>query len=270
MTFLFHGSGSANIGAAELLKQEFKVPASQIFLTGSRGLLWRSEDGKEGCFRNDEQKALAHVGKPSWDTTSLAAMIDHLKPDALIGAVGGSPGCFTKELVEKMCQVQASKPKPRRPLIFALSNPKTQAEITAEDCYAFSGGKAIYGSGTRFFPLDVDGKERAPGQVNNFLIFPGMSFGAVMCKAKTIPETLFMAAAEAVALSLNAHDVEVESVVPHPSRIREVSLNVAARAVLAAQKLGIAQQTHGATLDEVHRSLQAKMWTPEEPAFSRL
>ena len=37
-----------------------------------------------------------------------------------------------------------------RPIVFALSNPKTQAEITAADCYKFSGGKCIYGSGTRF------------------------------------------------------------------------------------------------------------------------
>merc|ERR1719253_1306256 len=260
MTFLFHGSGSANIGAAELLKQEFKVPASQIFLTGSRGLLWRSEDGKEGCFRNDEQKALAHVGKPSWDTTSLAAMIDHLKPDALIGAVGGSPGCFTKELVEKMCQVQASKPKPGRPLIFALSNPKTQAEITAEDCYAFSGGKAIYGSGTRFAPVEVNGQRRDPGQVNNFLVFPGMSLGAVMCEAKSIPEALFLAAAEAVALSLDDDDLKAESVVPNPARIRDVSLNVATRVVLKAQELELAQTTLGKDFQEVQDALKKRMW----------
>ena len=84
-----------------------------------------------------------------------------------------------------------------------------QAEITAADCYKFSNGKAIYGSGTRFFEEQVtpdpnanptpnpepnphpnlnpnpyphphpnptlhqvNGKTREPGQVNNFLIFP--------------------------------------------------------------------------------------------------
>ena len=27
------------------------------------GLIWKSEDGKEGSFRNDEQKELAMIGK---------------------------------------------------------------------------------------------------------------------------------------------------------------------------------------------------------------
>ena len=91
------------------------------------------------------------------------------------------------------------------------------------------------------------------------------------CHAKTIPENFFMVdapapaqtqqpkpnpspsprpspspnpspnfhpnqvAAEAVAQSLDAKDLEVESVVPHPGRIREVSEHVATSVVLAAQ-----------------------------------
>ena len=41
-------------------------------------------------------------------------------------------------------------------------------------------------------------------QVNNVYIFPGMSFGAVCCQAREIPESFFMAAAEAVANSLGS------------------------------------------------------------------
>ncbi len=49
-----------------------------------------------------------------------------------------------------------------------------------------------------------------------------MSFGAMQCQAKTIPESFFMVAAEAVANSLDEHDLAVDSVVPHPARIRQV------------------------------------------------
>ena len=39
--------------------------------------------------------------------------------------------------------------------------------------------------------------------MNNFFIFPGMSFAAVCCEAAKIPDHLFMEAAEAVANSLD-------------------------------------------------------------------
>ena len=75
-----------------------------------------------------------------------------------------------------MVAVQEAKGAGGRPIIFALSNPKTQAEITAADCYKFSNGKAIFGSGTRFFEEVVNGQTREPGQVKHFVIFPGMSY----------------------------------------------------------------------------------------------
>ena len=83
---------------------------------------------------------------------------------------------FTKEVVEAMVAVQEAKGAGGRPIIFALSNPKTQAEITAADCYKFSNGKAIFGSGTRFFEEVVNGQTREPGQVKDFVILPGMSY----------------------------------------------------------------------------------------------
>ena len=49
------GAGSANLGAAALLIQEAGVPASQVFMTNSRGVIWKSADGSKGSFRNHEQ-----------------------------------------------------------------------------------------------------------------------------------------------------------------------------------------------------------------------
>ena len=104
------------------------------------------------------------------------AIIEYFKPDVLVGAVGRAPGCFTKEVVEAMVAVQEAKGAGGRPIIFALSNPKTQAEITAADCYKFSDGKAIFGSGTRFFEEVVNGQTREPGQVNKLYLPRGMSY----------------------------------------------------------------------------------------------
>ena len=263
MRVLFHGAGSANIGTADLMVKEAGVPRSAVMLTNTRGVIWKSADGAQGNFRNDEQKSVAVEGEPQgYDRTDLVSIIKHHQPDILIGAVGRAPNCFTKQVVEAMMSVQASKPHGGlRPIIFALSNPMTQAEITAEDCYTFSEGKAIFGSGTKFPPVNVNGEMRAPGMVNNFFIFPGMSFGCMCCEASTIPDKLFMEAAEAVANSLDKVDIEGDSVMPNTGRIREVGHNVAVAVVIAAQKAGLAQKKLGNTAQEVSEQLTAsRFW----------
>merc|ERR1719382_1253194 len=132
-----------------------------------------------------------------------------------------------------------------RPGIYALSNPKTQAEITSVDCWTWSAGKAIYGSGTGMESMELEGKTFCPGQVNNVYIFPGMSMGAVCCRARTIPERFFMVAAEAVANTLDEEDLRENRCVPPLTKIRQVGLNVAVSVVLEAQKLGLAGRALG-------------------------
>ena len=253
------GAGSAGLGAAALLIHEAGVPASQVFMTNSRGLIWKSADGSSGSFRNEQQKAFAQVGEPDFDSKDLVTCISRLKPTCLIGAVGRAPGCFDKAVITELCKVNGDA----RPVVFALSNPKTQAEITADDAYAWSEGKAIYGSGTAFGTTVLNGVSHSPGQVNNFYIFPGMSFGAVACDAKTIPERLFMISADAVANSLSSDDIKVSSVMPDRNRIRDVSLNVATAIVLEATKLNLCNKPLGSTDGEVRAKLSELMWAPK-------
>jgi len=261
--FFFHGSGSANLGAMMLLHEEAGVPKSNLCCTNSRGIVWRSEDGSKGSFRNDEQKAFAQVGEPSYDSKDLVKLIENVKPTVMIGAVGVSPGCFNKDVIEAVVRVNGAS----RPIVFALSNPKTQAEITASDAYEWSNGKVIYGSGTMFPNVELGGKTFSPGQVNNVYVFPGASFGAICCQATNIPESFFMAAAEAVANSLDDEDVKLDSVVPRRDRIAEVSLNVATAVVVEAQAKGLAKRVLGKDNSEVKAALQKMQWTPDEAAF---
>ena len=49
---------------------------------------------------------------------------------------------------------------------------------------------------------------------------------------------------------------------PHPDRIRDVSLEVATAVAFEAQKQGLARRPLGSTHDAVKAALKSKMWQP--------
>ena len=58
-----------------------------------------------------------------------------------------------------------------RPIIFALSDPTTKAEYSAELAYTWSKGKALYAAGVQFPDATIGGKAFYPGQASNFYIY---------------------------------------------------------------------------------------------------
>lgn len=99
-------------------------------------------------------------------------------------------------------------------------------------------------------------------QVNNVYCFPGIAFGAISCRARTLPDSIFLAAAEAVANTLSAQDIEEDRVVPHPRRIREVGLNVATATALACKAAGVGTRELGDSYEAVKAVLAKEMWAP--------
>lgn len=98
------------------------------------------------------------IGEPSFDSKDLVKVVEHVKPSVLVGAVGVAPGCFTKAVIDALMSSS------EKPVVFALSNPKTQAEVTAENVYGWSNGQIIFGSGTAFDPVVAGGRTHSPGQ----------------------------------------------------------------------------------------------------------
>ncbi|KAK5976541.1 hypothetical protein GCK32_015971 [Trichostrongylus colubriformis] len=98
-----------------------KEACDRIFMMDVGGLITKAR----GRSLTDRHMRFA---KEMDNTKSLIEVIRTVKPEALIGAstVGGA---FTEEIIREMAKIN------KRPIIFALSNPTTKAECTAEDAY---------------------------------------------------------------------------------------------------------------------------------------
>src|SRR5690606_38449978 len=127
-----------------------------------------------------------------------------------------------------------------RPIIFALSNPTSKSECTAEQAYSWSNGRAIFASGSPFDPVTLDGQTYVPGQANNSYIFPGVGLGVVTSEAKIVTDEMFFAAARALAEQTSEADLATGCLFPSLSQIRTVSLEIATAVAEVAFARGLA------------------------------
>ncbi len=165
---------------------------------------------------------------------SFVEAIDTIKPHVLIGATG-SPGSFTQNIIEKMCKHND------RPTIFALSNPTSHAECTAEQAYTWSNGKAVFASGSPFDDVELNGKTFKPGQGNNAYIFPGIGLGAVVSESKIINDEMFLIAAKELASQVSDQDLAEGALYPPLTDIRRLSVCIASVIVEYAYQNNLAK-----------------------------
>jgi malate dehydrogenase (oxaloacetate-decarboxylating)(NADP+) len=196
----------------------------------------------------EHKRAFAHVHAPIAD---LAAAVRELKPTALIG-VSGKKGQFTREIVEEMSRLN------KRPVIFALSNPTDNSECTAEEAYSWSGGRAIFASGSPFAPVKHGSATFVPGQCNNSYIFPGVGLGVVAAGATRVTPEMFFESAKTLASSVTKEDLAKGRLFPALPRVREISALIAAAVAGVAHKRGLAAEPRPADILAHVRSLQYK------------
>ena len=157
-----------------------------------------------------------------------------LKPTAIIGvaAVGGT---FTPEILQTMAQIN------QQPIVFALSNPTSKAECSAEAAYRHTGGRALFACGSPYNPVMLNGKTFVPRQGNNnSYIFPGVGLGAIVSGTHLITNEMFMSAADTLARLVSKEDLDQGSLYPALPRIREVSAHIAAAVARVAYTRGLA------------------------------
>lgn len=241
LKIMFLGAGSAATGIADLMVAAFEQEG--LSNEEARKRLWFVD--LKGLVVSDRANLMehnlpyAHTHKP----LSFVDAIDEIKPDILIGATG-APGTFTKEVIEHMTAIN------ERPVIFALSNPTSRAECTAEQAYEWSNGKAVFTSGSPFAPVTFNGKLLKPGQGNNAYIFPGIGLGAIICNAKTINDAMFLTAAKTLADLVSEEDIGYGSLYPPLKDIRNTSLQIANSVAEKAYESNLAREERPSNLKQ--------------------
>ena len=160
-------------------------------------------------------------------TISLLDVVTNAKPSVLIG-VTGVFGLFTEDVIRAM----AAGNEP--PIILPLSNPTSRAEATAQDVLTWTDGRALVATGSPFAPVDLNGVTYTIAQSNNSYIFPGIGLGVRASKATRVSDEMFMAAANALAASVDAQKPG-DSLLPPLTEVREVSRKIAIAVALQAQ-----------------------------------
>ena len=253
---LVAGSAPAAVGTARLLRTTLEreglvdeALSRAVALLGDDGLVVGESDEARQEVAWPAGLAAAYGLGPGSD---LGAVVGALKPTALVG-VSGVAGLFGEEVVREMAH------HVERPTVLLLSGPTSPSEARPEELRAWTDGRALVATGGPTEPPD----EQAPGagHGSNALVFPGVGLGVLVSEASAVTDTMFVAAAEAVAGQVSDDDARQGVLYPPIAELRSVSARVAEAVVRQAEEEGLARNPQKNPGDAVADAV----WEPEYP-----
>jgi malate dehydrogenase (oxaloacetate-decarboxylating)(NADP+) len=248
---LFFGAGQAATGIADLVASAMMAQGLSEAEAVSR-LTFFDVNGLVVQGRPDLVGRAMRYAQALPPVADFEAAIRTLKPTAIIGAAGVGIA-FTPEVLAAMAEIN------ERPIVFALSNPTSKGECTAEQAYHGTGGRALFACGSPYSPVVLDGKTFVPRQGNNSYIFPGVGLGVIASGARLVTDEMFMAAAHTLASLVSDADIAQGSLYPALPRLREVSAHIAASVAAVAYQRGLAA---GDTPNDLLAFVSAQMYDP--------
>ena len=254
------GAGSAGVGIANQLAATMAMRG--VDLDAARRRIWLVD--RPGLLMADQPDLLefqrpfarrrgdADGWNPEGDgRLSLLETVRRVEPHALIG-VTGQPGLFTEEVVRTMAAAAL------RPIIMPLSNPTLRAEALPADVIAWTGGRALVGTGSPFEPVEFAGATYPIAQVNNVYVFPGLGLGVVASGATRVTTDMITAASLAVA-EFAASESADRGLVPQLSSSATVAKSVA---LAVARQAVLEQSAPHATESELATAIERSLWKP--------
>lgn len=173
-----NGAGAAGIAITRLL---MKAGAQHIILCDRQGAIYEGRDNL-----NAEKEVLAKITNHHRLHGDINTILkDH---DVFIGV--SSKACVTVDAVRSMAA---------QPIIFAMANPdpEIKPELIKDLAAVIATGRSDY-----------------PNQLNNVLCFPGLFRGALDAQATDITVEMCLAAATAIAETVNPGDLKTDHIVP--------------------------------------------------------
>ena len=243
---LFVGAGEAGIGIGGMVSSALVADGladeearKRCWLVDSKGLVVKSRDDLAG-----HKLPYAHDYEYLRD---LLSAVKSIRPTVIVG-VSGQAKAFDRPVLEAMAFCN------QRPIIFAMSNPTSRAECTAEEAYTWTEGRAIFASGSPFGPVTLKESTYVPGQANNAYVFPGIGAGVIACEATFVTDEMLSVAAKVLASMVSEADLAQGRTYPPLTSIREVSAAIAIAVAEVAYRQGIARKPKPADLPTFIRS----------------
>jgi malic enzyme len=260
--FLLVGSGAAGVGIGRLLRTALlaegltadEVRQRQVFID-SGGVVCESRTDVEAHKREFALLAgdLKALDFPNPPPASLEQIVLAFRPTVLIGTTGQA-GDFTPGVIRAMAQ------HCQRPLIFPLSNPTSKAECTPSEVLINSDGRALVATGSPFEPVVFNGHKHVIGQCNNVFIFPGVGLGVLLSEASRVTDSMFLAAARALAEFTRSAATPNGSLYPSLQDLRSASRLIAFKVAQTARDEG-----SGRSLDDdaLNAAIEEFCWFPD-------
>ena len=117
-------------------------------------------------------------------------------------------------------------------------------------------------TGSPFAPVESAGAVTRIGQANNAFVFPGVGLGLLVARANLVTDSMFVAAAQALASEVSAEDLAAGSLYPRVGALRRVTARVAAAVVREARDgcVGLPYED-----GEIAGAVARMMWEPAYP-----
>jgi malate dehydrogenase (oxaloacetate-decarboxylating) len=252
-----YGAGAGGIGIARqiavCIHLKYGLSKEQamenIAILDSKGLVTahRAVESYKKPF-STAKKTLSKWDVEDISHVTLLEVIKNFGATVLYGT-SGRPGHFTPEILTAMAE------NTERPIIFPLSNPTSMTEATPQEIYKVTKGKAIVATGSPFEPFHYNGKKIVIGQGNNFFIFPGVGFGAIVSCADYISDAVFTEAAYALSDCTPQNLISRGTIFPLVTDIRDISAQIA---LVTANQIAEERKSSEFALEDI----TSVMWEP--------